>query len=644
MQDVIFGDDLVNYRSYAEGTFFSSYHQVLFAADLNKYRPVPLLVMKVLYDAFGPNIGPALGLNVTLNVIAGLLVERLAFALSGRRMVVSVLAATMTVVSRFLLYQMTEVTSMVEQIGYVLLLAMLAAVVALYDRRSAEENTGFVLLAVALEWLLILDHERYIVVAPWLAVMLWAVPSRHTLPLLHRSWPPLAALGAVAFNLGYKALFLRQAVMLGTGGSRLRLTLPRLIDQAGQALASMFGFNHGPAYLVGRDLLAQPYDWLLVPAAVFALVFAALAILAVMVPRPDDDGALAGPATPVLQGRAAPLALAALAALILVPPLITVRLEQRWLVEPFALLVLVGAWAAGRLSAWRRRAALALFAVWTLASVAVDIGLHSAFPNLFFIMSAEGADAVKHDVLERLPRGVDAIVQAPVDLCGWGLQGQRFAELYAHRPQAIRCVGDPRQLDAAVLAAPADARVYRIGPRQHAQDITDAVRTELSFRTEPRSLDLLTLFDRGHISDPRPVDTPTGKGVLLFPMDVGAGPMKGMAVVTGFSYRLDQVPIKPGARLNFELAMALPAKDPVRAIVTVTGSDGKPVQVYSGLAPVHPKVGPAPMTHVSIPLGQFAPSASITLAGETPPGADASAQWVEYLRPRIVAESPWRAR
>jgi hypothetical protein len=630
--EVLFGDDLYNYQAYLKGAFYRTWPQVLFGGFEDKYRPVDSLAMKAMFDLFGAHLRPVRDLDFALNALCGLLVERIAFTLSGRRIAVSVLAAIMVVTSRFALYQATLLTSVLEAIGFALFLAMLAAVVALYRTPADDEARGLrpSVLAVAAYWLVVLDHERYLAAAPWLAVMLWFAPARRGAPPLVRAWAPLAVLAAAVFNVGYKALLLRQGVMVGTGGSSLTVNLSTAADHGWQALASVFAFNHGPAYLVGRDLFAAPYDWVTFAAGAFIFFLLMLLAfgLAARANDPDPDRAGVGNAF-------FPVALAVLAALILVPPMLTIRMEQRWLVEPFALLVLVGAWAAGQVHDVNR--AIRLFLAWAAASVAVDVGLSAGFGSIFFISAGRAAATVKSDVIDRLPAGSGAMLVANKDICGWSLQGADFFRLYAPGRGPFTCVTDVKQIGLAVDASAAPPDVYRIVPGNPAQDIDGLLDGDRAYAAETRRLEFLERFDQGQINDPKHMDSPSGKGATPITLDVGGEERKGMAVITGFTYRFDHVPVQPGDRLEFEAAMAFPTKGPGRARVTVAGADGKPVDVASDLLPFRTKAGPPSMTHASIPLDRFGKEVSVTFAAETPPGVDPTAQWVVYLRPRIAA-------
>lgn len=630
--DVLFGDDLANYGAYLNGQYLHSWGQALFGGFADKYRPVDSVAMKVMFDLFGPNMRPARYADMALNVVCGLLVERIAYAVSGRRLAISILAGIMTVTSRFLLYQATELTSMVEAIGYVLFLTMLAAVVAVHSAPLGERGPNLrpTVIAVVAYWLLVLDHERYLIVAPWLAVALWADPERRESRLWTRAWPALAVLAAVVFNIVYKMMLLHQGVMVGTGGSHLSVNAADTLDHASQALASLFAFNHGPAYLVGRDLSAAPYDWVTFAAAAFVFFFVLLMVFGLAARASDPDPDKSGARGPLL-----PMALAVLAALLLIPPLLTIRMEQRWLVEPFALLVLMGAWAAGQVHDLNR--AIRLFLTWAVASIAVDFGLSAGFGPIFFVSSGRAAEAVKHDVIDSLPPGTGALLIGSEDLCSWGLQNGAFFKLYATGRGPFSCVNDVKKIDSAALAT--GQAIYRIRSNAPAQEVTGLVVGDRAYEAETRRIEFISRFDQGQINDPKPMESPSGKGVTLIDQDTGTEVRRSMAVITGFSYRFDHIPVQADDRLEFEAAMAFPTKGPGRARVIVTGADGKPVEVFSQLLPFRTKAGPPSIVRASIPLARFGSEISVTFAADTPKGVDSSAQWVVYMRPRIAAPS-----
>jgi hypothetical protein len=423
--------------------------------------------------------------------------------------------------------------------------------------------------------------------------------------------------------------------LVGTASTHIAIDVPGEIDRLGQSVLSVFAFNHGPAYLVGRDLLAPPYGLAIAAAGGFVAAFAVLMVLAGLVRPPAADTEGAGPRSLLV-----PVTLAALAAMILVPPILTIRIEQRWLVEPFALLVLMGAWAAGRLAERNRWIAAGLFALWTTASLGVDAAISRDFSNVFFVSASRSVEGVKHDLLDRLPANRKIILLAAPEICGWALQGARFYQVYAPERAPFSCVSKLPQVDEAIHGSITRPDVYAVGLGESPRGVGGLVYADQAYVGETRRIEFLDQFDRGQINDPRPVQTPSGRGVLRFPLDVGNGTsLPGMAVVTGFSYRFDHIPVQPGDRLEFEATMALRTKAPARARVTIAGADGEPVQVFSDLVPVHPASGPPSLVRASIPLDRFGREVSVTFASETPPGVDPSAQWVLYVRPRIAASN-----
>lgn len=224
MPKVFFGDDLANLLAYKGGDFASSLTQSLGAAYADKYRPVFASVMWLLFGSFNSAILPYMVVNVLLQGLSATLVFAIALRLSRGNRLVSLAIALAVTTSRFALYQVTQVTGLVEGIALTCFLGMVYCVVRASESRDSAWRWSW--LAVVSAFLAIQTHERYIVVALWLFLALILLPSVRTLP--RARWLVLlgASVGILVFNVAYKMGVLHLPFFVGTGGTDIHINTP----------------------------------------------------------------------------------------------------------------------------------------------------------------------------------------------------------------------------------------------------------------------------------------------------------------------------------------------------------------------------------------------------------------------------------
>lgn len=627
MPSVFFGDDLDNLLAFRAGAFASTWWQALTGVYVDKYRPVFAAVLKLEFTGFGDRIGGYLAVNLLLHALSGTLLFQAARLLAGSRMVAALLALAF-VASRLALYQVTQVTGVLEGLGTVWFLAMLVSLL----RASADPHMAWrwSLVAVAAAFLAVHTHERYIVVLPWLALAFLVLSGLRRLPEWRKAVLVALCAATAAFNVLYKLAVAHGAFLVGTGGTHIAFEPLRIIRHAGEALLSVFGFNTGPSYLVGAAWRSLPWciGWLLPGILVLGLI--ALLVLAARTTT-------SSPPDPAYTQHAHPewaWLLAALAVLVLVPPLATIRLEQRWLLQPFALLLLLLAWAAGRARLRVGGAGIAtLVATVAGASIALDLLLSAHFGQIFFVYSGRVAALVERDIASR-PSGTAGPVALllPQEHCDWTLRQGRFFEVYGGQARTVRCFASLSEANDAGLGD--NTRLYAISGTGLA-DVTAEWR-RIFAKAELLRFDFLRAFEQGRINDPRPVDTPSSRGVVRMPWDTTIGPRQALVLISGFSYRFDDVPARAGDELRFGVSMLYPAPERARASVTVLDASGVQRQQFAvDLVPPRPgeKVSFSP---VSVPLSVLAQGRMTVVFSAMPTGHNADAQWVGFSEPRIV--------
>ena len=164
-----------------------------------------------------------------------------------------------------------------------------------------------------------------------------------------------------------------------------------------------------------------------------------------------------------------------------------------------------------------------------------------------------------------------------------------------------------------------------------------AIRFSPKKHSEVQS-DFLALFEKGHINDDRYVDTPSGKGALILPLNTRLGLDNTLTVLSGFSYTYDNVFIGQSPVLRFDVGMVYPVPEPARAVVKVIGGDGIVEIVHSMLLPIQTKMDGVKLLPISISLDRYSGrKVSVVFSVETL-GNDSSGHWVAFGKPRIVLD------
>jgi len=633
MHDYFYGDDLGYLASFHAGGCATTASEILTAVCQERFRPVASAFVILLMSVFDASTPHYTATNVVIQVLIGLLVFAIAQRLSGGRWLVSLAVAVLVATSRFALFHVTQAIGPVESLTLFFALGTVYCIVRADE--GSEHAWGWSWGALALACLAIHTHERFVVVAAWLAAAFIVSPSIRALGRGRLLALLIAATALPAFYISYKTFALESRFMIGTGGTHIEFDFTRILEYAQQALLSMFGFNQGPDYLVGTSVEIGMNPMTLFAGLLAASWLALLGWSAWTTSRVAPRQLLA-----IAERLRWPLLLLVLAAFLLAPTLLTVRLEQRWLLAPFSMVMLVAAWSAGKLYFDHSKAVTALVVTMLAASLAVDTGVMRHFDRVYMVYSASFAALVKRDVIDKAPAAVGPVAFiADPSHCSWTLINGAFFGIYGASPRSVSCFGS---IDAALDAnLDPSTVVYGPGSAGGLLDISGELQ-ESRDRDANTVVDFIEDFSLGQISSRAKVDTPTGLGVMQMPWDSTTGTRSTLTLLSGFSYRYDEVTIPAGARLDVAVSMIYPTAQSARLLITLTPNDGQPQVVLSeDLVPplAEAKLRFAPQR---IALDAFAGQhVSITFAVQSP-GGDSSGHWVGMANPRIVVDSPAR--
>lgn len=624
---VFFGDDLSIYLAFLDGNCATRASQMLVATCADRFRPVASAFLVALMHAFGAQKSLFIDVNIALQGAVATMAFLIAFHLSRRSWLAALAMAAAVALSRFAVWNVNQVIGPVESLPLLLTLGVVYSVIRAEQDQQRTWKWG--LLALLFAFIAIFAHERFTVVPVWLGLAFLSCNRVRQLP----TWRiALLVGGCVAlplFYIAYKTFALDSDFLIGTGNTHLKLDFPLILKHAYGGISSIFGFNHGPSFLLGKNV-TPGWNTPFLLALAFLLLFLAITGYAL-----GSVLAHASSLRAKMEAVRWPALLLILAAFLLAPALLTIRLEIRWLYASFVMVLMVCVWAVSAVSRTTRRRVAVAAVLFCATSVALDTVIMRSFGDLFFVYSGRFAELVKLDIVDQHPEQKTGLAFLTEEgECSFTLLNGAFFRVYGNGTRAVHCFSSVDGFTKAKL--PADTHLYAEKNNQLV-DVTAAV-SQASVRSseELPSYNFIEAFESGHISDTSHVDTPTGKGALVMPWDTAIGPRTSLTVISGFSYRYDSVPVPANAQLRFAVGQVYPSPQPARAIVRIRHDDGESAVVFSrDLTP--PKKGDGILFEtVSVPLQAYAgQQTSVSFSVESP-GGDSSGHWVAFVDPRIV--------
>lgn len=626
MPEVFYGDDLDYLLLFKDGGCATDASQILTAACYERFRPVASGFVLAMMQIFQEDLFYYLAVNVVLHSLIASLVFAVALRLSRGNWLVALLIALTVATSRFAAYQVTQMIGPVESLTLALSLGSVYAAVRADESVDGAWKWSWV--AIAMAFLAMHSHERSMVVAVWLAMVFLLSPRVRQLGRSRWITLLVACAALPVFYVSYKTFVLKAHFLVGTGGTHLKPDPALILEHGRYAVRSIFGFNTGPDYLVGASV---PWDWH-AAWALAALLLTAWMALAITGLRAMIQASERGTFLDRLRW---PILLLALTVALLLPTLLTIRLEQRWLLAPFTMVMLTGAWAAGTIRGRSVIPVTALVVLLAGASIMLDGMVMRHFDRLFFVSSPRFAKLVKDDVVDPHPEADGPVaLLASADQCSWTLAKGGFFRIYGGMQRQVHCL---QSLEAAASAdLPQNTRVYSVEANAELVDVTSQLAA-LREAQAATTFDFLESFDSGRISDETRVDTPTGQGTLKMPWDSITGVRETLTVISGFSYSFAGIQINNDSSLSFGVSMIYPSISSARAVVLVQPVDGgAPVSFTRDLSPPH-EGRKLSFEHTSIPLSQFAGMrATIRFTAESPDGNSAG-HWIGFANPRIIS-------
>lgn len=277
--------------------------------------------------------------------------------------------------SRFAYYQVTNVTGLMENIAT---FELVVFVILLWCYFRTGGSTRYFLASLFVLLCLVFTHERFQGLTLVLLVIALFHPASQ--PVKLRIARALSSFVPVLLLTGAKLAVWTMPLFVGTGSSsELGFSWGAMRDHLIAAGLNLLGINWGPAYLVGQPFEAHP-QWLHVMVVFHAVALALVGILATIgfggIPRERRFGQLFPNSA---KSYVTPALLVLLLIALIVPVVVTIRIEQRWLLTPFIAVLLYVAQFPRVLDRFR-----APVKVMTNATVVLFIGTGLIANTLYF--------------------------------------------------------------------------------------------------------------------------------------------------------------------------------------------------------------------------------------------------------------------
>ena len=420
---VFYGDDLNNIIAYLDGRAYTL--KTFLLASGEKYRPVMNLIFMLEAKFFAYKIVLYQLFNILIYSCCGLILFLLLKEITNN-FIASIVLSLVLASSRFAGFIVTHAIGPIE--GFALLM-MLAIVYLLYSSEKTPNNAlkyGYV--SLILLFLIIHTHERYIVLSLWMFVVFGITLPFKRLPSAHQLALLFATILVPVTSLFIKIFVVKIPILVGTGGAAIAVDPFQILSMFSQGALSIIGFNSGPDYLVGvsiGSLNFLPYQMLAI------LNFLSIVTLSILVFLSKKKKSYIWPCLFIF-----------LAFLILLSASVTIRMEQRWILSSYALLLITFGWAFSILFIERKFLAYFLLFIFCFSAISLDSLLMKFFDRVYYVYSYKFAEIVKSDVADKYSFNNNSKIYfvAPKELCQWVLRNGDFFRVYNHNPQKIECV------------------------------------------------------------------------------------------------------------------------------------------------------------------------------------------------------------
>lgn len=345
-----YGDDLASFISFSElKTLPEKINQSI---TMGKFRPVYGVAYASFIKLFQTNTLYYYLLNILIQTLNTFLLARILFLLFGSYWQ-AILFSLFYGISRFTYFNICQLLNggVLEGLAITFFLLSLFSIIKGLINNDALPSDRYkaIMWSIVYANLSLYTHERYIILLPFIVFVVLLYPTLRTLSIKQKAIICIAAFACVVANVAIKKYVFNVPFFVGTGGTNVDFSFAQAFSFFIDGILSILQINAGPEYLVGIPFGALPIPGkilVLVTAlsllglAGYFIVRSIKATIILFISRVVDESVLKQkPDMPTYATLS--FFLFGLLLMVLVPSVITIRLEQRWLQASFIVFIII---------------------------------------------------------------------------------------------------------------------------------------------------------------------------------------------------------------------------------------------------------------------------------------------------------------
>lgn len=577
----------------------------------DKYRPAYFVLQNLIVRLFGGHYPLYFWLNVAIHAGLTLAVFGIASHVTRGSRWLSLVVALLFASARFAFYEITQVVGLTESLALGLVLALVWCAIRFRD----SDDVRWLWIAFVTSVLLVFTHERFIVLSVFGALLPFASPRLSRERKLR--WAA-AAFAPLVLAFLVKTVAFHSPFLLGTGGQALKPTPGGVLGFIASGCLTVLGVNLGPSHLSIVEFGSLPRRHQLFGVAFGVLVLAGISFWV----RSASS-----------RSRVVLLGWALLAGPLLLAASITFRQEHRWLYAPYALTLLLWAFAVGEFRpAWARPVLAGLLLI---AGLGNDLYYRAHSGELFFTSSQTTGDSFYRGALLRYGwKGREFFIE-PFGASHWILAPTFFRQFLGDEAPPVRTV-DPEVARRWTLEDLVDKKIFRRTSGWTMVEVTSLYRARAALRDGTVVAHLADQIPSARmLGRQRDRSTPSGwtvgevtvdgePGILAFPETEitfdrpGVEKDVSLVVLVGFYPMTRSWGVSDGARVSVAVG---PEGSPPRVRWT---AELEPTDDYR-------------LAIVPLDACREVARCSITFRTGNDPGKTGGGDWILWLDPRLVS-------
>ncbi len=270
----IYGDDLSVLNIHFQVKGFIATNNAY--AAMGKFRPITVFCSNFLIEHLPKNLNAYYIVNISIQTLNTFIFAYI-LNIFTKSFLISCFFSFTVGLSRFALFDITQlyIGGILE--GFAMTFCLLSLLFVLKAVKNTNEhidtfNEDNAHRYISLIWSILFanlsmyTHERYIVILPFILMIILFFPGINKLKPTQRVYTGILAFISIPINIAIKKLIYGQPFLVGTGGSNISFSPATTANFFTEAIYTIFQVNKGPDYLVGFPVsfFSPPYRVLVI--------------------------------------------------------------------------------------------------------------------------------------------------------------------------------------------------------------------------------------------------------------------------------------------------------------------------------------------------------------------------------------------